>query len=149
LNVKILPNSQEFQTADLIGGSFFCLPKQPKQSNTKTKSKDYYRLRNSNMNHGNVLSDCCVLVLVQLEGKVKAVGTCTYKKSAYRKLTEQQHELWQIGNVRCAHCSLLYFFIGVSLLLSTHEQETVHECLINRKIHAGRRIIKIEIKFHT
>jgi hypothetical protein len=31
---------------------------------------------NSNMNHGDVLSDFCVLVLVQLEGKVEAAGTC-------------------------------------------------------------------------
>jgi hypothetical protein len=31
---------------------------------------------NSNMNHGDFLSDCCVLVLVHLEDKVKATGIC-------------------------------------------------------------------------
>jgi hypothetical protein len=42
---------------------------------SKNIFKDHCRLQNSNMNHGNVLSDCCVLVLVQVEGKVEAVGT--------------------------------------------------------------------------
>jgi hypothetical protein len=36
---------------------------------TYQKSKDYCSLQNNNMNHGNVLLDCCVLVLVQLKGK--------------------------------------------------------------------------------
>jgi hypothetical protein len=40
------------------------LPNVPKKI-----SKDYCSLQNNNMNHGNVLLDCCVLVLVQLKGK--------------------------------------------------------------------------------
>jgi hypothetical protein len=39
-------------------------------------SKALCRLQKSNMVHSDVLSDCCVLGLVQLEGKVEAVGTC-------------------------------------------------------------------------
>jgi hypothetical protein len=43
----------------------------------------------------------------------------------------------------------LFFRIGVSLSLSILQQETIHESFIAEKIRAGRRKIKIEIKFYT
>jgi hypothetical protein len=43
----------------------------------------------------------------------------------------------------------LYFWIGASLSLSILDSKTVHECLKNRKIHAGIRKMKIGIKSIT
>jgi hypothetical protein len=57
------------------------------------------------------MESCCCFVVkeksLQLEGKVKALGTCNLmqmKKISVLKLTKQLHESWQLENVCLAHC---------------------------------------------
>jgi hypothetical protein len=173
----MLHNSQAFQTTGLTGGSplrlicgatnewqislgavpharhntscWFLDHDCKLQNISKDISKDHCRLQTSNINHGDVLvlSDCSVLVFVQIEGKVKALGTWKWKKSA---IWNWQNNLMNNGNVRLAYC-LRLVLSDWCVLVCVHTWTKNCSWMLHKpkKIHASRRKMKIEIKFHT
>jgi hypothetical protein len=118
----------------------------------QTKNSGIENLQN-NINHGNVLLHGIMLVkekCLQLEDKVKALGTCNLmqmKKTSVLKLTKQQHESWQ--HMSCRLPQACTFGLVCPCLCQYLIQKLFMNASFNRKIHAGTRKRKNEIKVHN